>query len=83
MPGTATDQIDPVPDFSHTLGRGLTCSSSGIPVHPTRERLLAFPGSLALQDVFQADVLVEFRPVNTQAAADELMHLSIRWKAVC
>ena len=68
--------------FFEGLGRGLTCSSSGIPIRPTRERLFAFARSLALQDVFQADVLVELRLVNTQAAADELMHLSIRRKAV-
>jgi hypothetical protein len=68
--------------FFEGLGRGLTCSSSGIPIRPTRERLFAFARSLTLQDVFQADVLVELRLVNTQAAADELMHLSIRRKAV-
>jgi len=47
-----------------------------------RERLLAFARSPTLQDVFQADVLFELGPLNTQAAADELMHLSIRRKAV-
>lgn len=65
-----------------TRSGGATCTARSTPLQPFSERRLALSRCLASQQTLHADVLVQTRPMDTHAAADQSPFSSLRRRAV-